>query len=123
MAARAVAMLAYPLYPLSIVLGWPVWLLAIAQAEVGAGIGVWGFMWATSVQTQVPGEVLNRVHAYGVAGSVGMYPIGSALAGLAVGAFGTDRMLLVGVVVGFLTAAALLAARPLRTLGRVPTRS
>jgi MFS family permease len=119
LAAGAVAMLLYPLYPLGIVLGWPVWLLAAAQFAVGAGIGVWGVMWATSVQTQVPGEVLNRVHAYEVAGSVGLYPIGSALAGPAVGAFGTDRVLLVGAAVALLTAAALLAARPIRTLGRV----
>ncbi|MEY9849373.1 MFS transporter [Streptacidiphilus sp. MAP5-3] len=121
LAAGAVAMLAYPLYPLGIVLGWPAWLLAAAQVAVGAGIGVWGVMWATSVQTQVPGEVLNRVHAYEVAGSVGMYPIGSALAGPAVGAFGTDRVLMVGVVVALLTAVALLASRPIRTLGRSPS--
>jgi len=121
LAAGGVAMLAYPLYPLGIVLGWPVWLLAAAQAAVGAGIGVWGVMWATSVQTQVPGEVLNRVHAYEVAGSVGMYPIGSALAGPAVGAFGTDVVLLVGVAASLLTAAALFLCRPIRPLGRVPT--
>jgi MFS family permease len=120
LAAGAVAMLAYPLYPLGIVLGWPVGLLAAAQVAVGAGVGVWGVMWATSVQTQVPGEVLNRVHAYEVAGSVGMYPIGSALAGPAVGAFGTNRVLMVGVVVAVLTAAALLTARPIRTLERAP---
>ncbi|MFD6415020.1 MFS transporter [Streptomyces sp. NPDC060194] len=118
LAAGAVAILAYPLYPLGLVLGWPVWLLATAQVLVGAGIGVWGVMWATSVQTQVPGEVLNRVHAYEVAGSVGMYPIGSALAGPAVGAFGTDTVLVVGALVAFLTALALLAVRPIRTLGR-----
>ncbi|MFE5730869.1 MFS transporter [Streptomyces sp. NPDC056528] len=123
LAAGAVAMMAYPLYPLGIVLGWPVWLLITAQVLVGAGIGVWGVMWATSVQTQVPGEVLNRVHAYEVAGSVGMYPIGSALAGPAVGAFGTDTVLVVGVVVSFLTATALLATRPIRTLRRVPDRA
>lgn len=122
LAAGAVAMLAYPLYPLGIVLGLPVWVLAAAQVVVGAGIGVWGVMWATSVQTQVPGEMLNRIHAYEVAGSVGMYPIGSALAGPAVGAFGADRVLLTGVVVSFLTATALLAARPIRTLRRVPDR-
>ncbi|MFD3538128.1 MFS transporter [Streptomyces sp. NPDC058662] len=123
LAAGAAAMLAYPLYPLGIVLDWPVLALAAAQIAVGTGIGIWGVMWATSVQTQVPGEVLNRVHAYEVAGSVGMYPIGSALAGPAVSAFGTDQVLLVGVVVSFLTAVALLAARPIRTLERVPDRT
>lgn len=123
LAAGAAATLAYPLYPLGIVLGWPVWLLAAAQIAVGAGIGMWGVMWATSVQTQVPAEVLNRVHAYEVAGSVGLYPLGSALAGPAVGAFGTTPVLLVGVAVAALTTAALLAARPIRTLTRVPTRT
>jgi MFS family permease len=123
LAAGGVAMMAYPIYPLGIVLAWPVWLLAAAQVVVGVGIGVWGVMWATSVQTQVPGEVLNRVHAYEVAGSVGMYPIGSALAGPAVGAFGIDGVLMVGVVVSLLTATALLVARPIRTLGRVPARA
>ncbi len=78
-------------------------------------------MRATSVQTRVPGEVLNRVHAYEVAGSVGMFPVGSALAGPAVGAFGTDRVLEVGIVVALLTAA-LLAAHPIRTLTRIPDR-
>ncbi|MDQ8041169.1 MFS transporter [Cellulosimicrobium sp. XJ-DQ-B-000] len=120
LAAGAVALVAYPLYPLGLVLGWPVWALAVAQVLVGVGVGVWGVMWATSVQTQVPGDVLNRVHAYEVAGSVGMYPIGAALAGPAVAAFGTDRVLLVGAVVGTLTVVALLAVRPIRTLGRVP---
>ncbi|MBB5936450.1 MFS transporter [Streptomyces zagrosensis] len=123
LAAGAVAMLAYPLYPLGIVLDWPVWQLAIAQVVVGIGITFWGVMWATSVQTQVPGEVLNRVHAYEVAGSVGMFPVGSALAGPAAEAFGTDRVLQVGIVVALLTAAALLVARPIRTLGRVPSRA
>ncbi|MFE6868952.1 MFS transporter [Kitasatospora sp. NPDC057692] len=118
LAAGAVAMLAFPLYPLGIVLDWPVWLLAAAQVAVGTGTGVWGVMWATSVQTQVPGEVLNRVHAYEVAGSVGMYPLGSALAGPAAHAFGTDRVLLLGAAVALLTALALLATRPVRTLPR-----
>ncbi|MFE6234408.1 MFS transporter [Cellulosimicrobium sp. NPDC057862] len=123
LAAGALALVAYPLYPLGLVLGWPVWALAVAQVLVGVGVGVWGVMWATSVQTQVPGDVLNRVHAYEVAGSVGMYPIGAALAGPAVAAFGTDRVLLVGAVVGALTVVALLAVRPIRTLERVPDRT
>ncbi|NEE46260.1 MFS transporter, partial [Streptomyces sp. SID8455] len=122
LAAGAVAMMAYPIYPLGIVLGWPVWLLMLAQVAVGTGIGIWGVMWSTSVQTQVPGEMLNRIHAYEVAGSVGMYPIGSALAGPAVGLFSPKTVLMVGVVVSFLTASALLIARPIRDLRRVPDR-
>ncbi|QKW20521.1 MFS transporter [Kitasatospora sp. NA04385] len=122
LAAGAVAMFAYPLYPLAILLHAPVWLLAAAQVLVGTGIGVWGVMWSTAVQTQVPGEVLNRVHAYEVAGSVGLYPIGSALAGPAAHAFGTSHVLAAGTLVALLTPAALLLARPVRTLPRIPDR-
>ncbi|KQV24317.1 MFS transporter [Kitasatospora sp. Root187] len=122
LAVGAVAMLAFPLYPLGIVLGWPVWLLGIAQVVVGAGLTFWSVMWATSVQTQVPGEVLNRIHAYEVAGSVCMFPIGSALSGPATNAFGAHRVLEVGIVVSFLVVAALLLTRPVRTLRRVPDR-
>ncbi|CAM5327796.1 Multidrug efflux pump Tap OS=Streptomyces microflavus OX=1919 GN=HUT09_15115 PE=3 SV=1 [Streptomyces microflavus] len=38
LAAGAVAMMAYPIYPLGIVLGWPVWLLMLAQVA-GSGPG------------------------------------------------------------------------------------
>ncbi|MFB7950169.1 MFS transporter [Kitasatospora phosalacinea] len=122
LAAGAVAMFAYPLYPLAVLLHAPVWVLAVAQVLVGTGIGVWGVMWSTAVQTQVPGEVLNRVHAYEVAGSVGLYPLGSALAGPAAHAFGTSQVLAAGVVVAALTPLALLLTRPVRTLPRVPDR-
>ncbi|MFF9629434.1 hypothetical protein [Streptomyces fradiae] len=53
----------------------------------------------------------------------GPAPGGPAPGGPAVGAFGTDRVLLVGAVVALLTAAALLAARPIRTPGRAPARA
>ncbi|GAA2083621.1 MFS transporter [Kitasatospora saccharophila] len=122
LAAGAVAMFAYPLYPLALLLHAPVWLLAAAQVLVGAGLGVWGVMWSTVVQTQVPGEVLNRVHAYEVAGSVGLYPLGSALAGPAAHAFGPGHVLAAGTLVALLTPVALLLARPVRTLPRVPDR-
>lgn len=118
LAVGALAMLAFPLYPVGIVAGWPVWLLALAQTVVGTGLTFWSVMWATSVQTQVPGEVLNRIHAYEVAGSVCMFPVGSALAGPAAAAFGAHRVLEVGILVSLLTVAALLLARPIRTLRR-----
>ncbi|MFB9366554.1 MFS transporter [Kitasatospora sp. NPDC001664] len=119
LAAGAVAMAVFPLYPIGLVAGWPVWLLGVAQFVVGVGLTFWSVMWATSVQTQVPGEVLNRIHAYEVAGSVCMFPVGSALAGPATTAFGTTRTLELGILVALLTVAALLLARPVRKLRRV----
>ncbi len=120
LAAGALAMLAFPLFPVGIAAGLPVPLLMVALLVAGAGSTFWSVMWATSVQTQVPGEVLNRIHAYEVAGSVCMAPVGAALAGPAAEAFGARAVLVAGGVVGVLVVAALLLARPIRELGRAP---
>ncbi|WP_232246521.1 MFS transporter [Kitasatospora mediocidica] len=118
LAVGGLAMLTFPLYPIGIALDLPLPLLVPALVVCGAGNTFWGVMWATSVQTQVPGEVLNRIHAYEVAGSVCMVPLGSALAGPAAGAFGARAVLYGGAVVGLLVVAALLLTPPIRGLRR-----
>ncbi len=75
-------------------------------------------MWATTVQTQVPPDVLNRIHAYDVAGSLAMMPVGQALAGPSAAALGTDHVLLVAGVMSLVVAVILLAVRPIRDLER-----
>ncbi|MFE0461353.1 MFS transporter [Kitasatospora sp. NPDC058965] len=122
LAAGSLAMLAAPLYPLGVALHLPVPALVGCLLVAGAGYTFWGVMWATSVQTQVPGEVLNRIHAYEVAGSVCMVPLGSALAGPAAGAYGASAVLLFGAVVTVGVVVALLATPSIRGLRRVPDR-
>ncbi|WP_245984236.1 MFS transporter [Streptomyces tateyamensis] len=119
LAAGSLAMLAAPLYPLGVALHLAVPALAGCLLVAGAGYTFWGVMWATSVQTQVPGEVLNRIHAYEVAGSVCMVPLGSALAGPAAGAFGASAVLLFGAVVTVAVVGVLLATPSIRGLRRV----
>jgi len=116
----AIAMLAFPLPQFALALDLPPVALAAAQLVGGVGLTFWGVMWATSVQTQVPGEVLNRIHAYEVAGSVCMFPVGSALAGPAAEALGPRQVLAGGGVVALLVVAALLLTPPIRRLRRVP---
>jgi hypothetical protein len=118
--AGAFALLGYPLYPLAVGSGAAVPLLLGAVLVAGAASGFWGVMWATSVQTQVPGAVLNRIHAYEVAGSVAMLPVGQALSGPAAGAFGTSRVLLAGAPVTLGVALTLLSVPAVRGLRRVP---
>ncbi|MFJ5233270.1 MFS transporter [Kitasatospora sp. NPDC088391] len=120
LAAGAVALFVFATQQFAFAAGLPWPLLGTAQLVSGIGISFWGVMWATSVQTQVPGEVLNRIHAYEVAGSVCMFPLGSALAGPAVDALGTTRVYLIGGAVTLATAATLLLSRPVRELRRVP---
>ncbi|AGS73001.1 integral membrane efflux protein [Streptomyces collinus] len=81
-------------------------------------ISFWGVMWATSVQTQVPADVLNRIHAYDVAGSLAMMPVGRALAGPAAAALGTDRVLPAAAAISLVVPAVMLAVPAIRGLVR-----
>ncbi|MFF1407362.1 MFS transporter [Streptomyces sp. NPDC058294] len=116
--AGAVALFAFFGFPAAVGAGLGVPAMAAGAALAGAGMSFWSVMWATSVQTQVPADVLNRIHAYDVAGSLAMMPIGQALAGPAAGALGAGHVLLVAGAVSLVVAAALLAVPAIRDLVR-----
>ncbi|MGY1438107.1 MFS transporter [Streptomyces reniochalinae] len=117
--AGSLALLGCCLYPAAVGLALPQAAMMAAAAVWGLGGGVWAVMWATSVQTQVPGEILNRIHAYEVAGSLAMMPVGQALAGPAAQLFGGRTVLLAGGFVMIGVSAALLAVPAIRNLRSV----
>ncbi|WP_461030553.1 MFS transporter, partial [Streptomyces sparsus] len=117
--AGAVALFGAALFPAAVGAGLPVPVIAACTAVSGAALGFWGVMWATSVQTQVPGPVLGRIHAWEVAGSLSMMPVGQALAGPAAGLFGARPVLLAGAVCAVLVSGVLLAVPAVRHLRRV----
>ncbi|WP_443034001.1 MFS transporter [Streptomyces sp. CA2R106] len=114
--AGSLALFGVALMPTSVGLGLPVWAIACCVLVAGACSAYWGVNWATSVQTHVPGDILNRIHAYEVAGSIAMVPVGQALAGPASAVFGARDVLLVGGVVPLVVAATLLGIRSVRSL-------
>jgi hypothetical protein len=116
--AGASAMFGYGAQPLAVALHAPIWLVAGACAVSGAVQTFWGVMWATSIQTRIPGSILNRIHAYEVAGSLAMMPVGQALAGPAAGLSGAEPVLVVGAVAAIAGMVTLLLAPPVRDLGR-----
>lgn len=118
--AGSLALFGTALMPASVGLDLPV--PAIAACVFGAGMSwaYWGVNWATSVQTQVPGEILNRIHAYEVAGSIAMMPVGQSLAGPAAEAFGARHVLQAGAVVALLVCVLLLSVPAIRNLRRAP---
>lgn len=120
--AGSVALFGFALFPASVGAGLGVPGMMAGCAVAGAGMSFWGVMWATSVQTQVPHDVLNRIHAYDVAGSLAMAPVGQALAGPAANTFGTHQVLLTGGIVTAACATALLTIPPIRNLLRADTR-
>lgn len=118
LAAGGLAMFGFALIPLSVSVHAPLPLLLAAHAVGGAAWAFWSVMWATSVQTQVPGDVLNRVSAYEIAGSTAGIPIGQVLAAPAAVLIGADQVLGVSALVGVLGCVVLLAVRPVRELRR-----
>ncbi|MYS20080.1 MFS transporter [Streptomyces sp. SID4948] len=116
--AGSVALFATALMPASVGLDLPVAAMCGCVFVAGTGTAYWGVNWATSVQTQVPNDILNRIHAYEVAGSVAMVPVGQALAGPAASLFGAGRVLQAGAAVAVAVAVTLLAVPAVRNLRR-----
>ncbi|MGW2647970.1 MFS transporter [Streptomyces sp. NPDC001393] len=116
--AGALSLFAFFGFPAAVGAGLGVPAMATGAAVAGAGMSFWGVMWATSVQSQVPPDVLNRIHAYDVAGSLAMMPVGQALAGPAAGTLGAGHVLLVSAATSLAVALALLAVPAVRDLVR-----
>ncbi|MFJ1566601.1 MFS transporter [Streptomyces erythrochromogenes] len=118
LAAGSVAMALYTALPLCIALGAGLPVLLAGHALGGAAIAFWSVMWATSVQTHTPPEVLNRVTAYEQAGSVSGIALGQVLAGPATALAAPDRLLWVSAGACLVGCATLLAIPAIRTLHR-----
>ena len=98
--------------------GAPVGALVAGQFVGGAAFAFWLVMWSTAVQTHVPQDSLNRMHAYDVAGSLLMMGVGRTLSGPVAATVGTETVLLTGASIAVLVATALLSVRPIRGLPR-----
>lgn len=119
LAAGAIALTGVCVNLVVLGLGMPVFALGVGQFVAGAAFAFWLVMWSTTVQTHVPPEALNRLHAYDVAGSLLMLAAGRALAGPVADAVGAPEVLLAGAVINALVVGVLLAARPIRRLERI----
>ncbi|MGX2993491.1 MFS transporter [Streptomyces sp. JNUCC 64] len=116
--AGSLALFGFAAHPATVGAGLPVWAMCLGAVVAGAGGSFWAVMWATSVQTQVQPDVLNRIHAYDVAGSLAMVPVGQALAGPASTATSGDSVLLFGAVTALVVPAVLLLIPAVRGLVR-----
>jgi predicted MFS family arabinose efflux permease len=94
--------------------------LGIGALEAVAGVAVALFFtfWDMSLQEQVPAGAVARVSSYDFAVSVGLMPLGLALAGPIADALGLERTLRVMSAVGVLAALGWLAAPSVRRLRR-----
>ncbi|MEV4568688.1 MFS transporter [Nonomuraea sp. NPDC049419] len=74
--------------------GAPLWAIVGAAFVLGVCFDVFGVLWQTTMQREVPPEALSRVSSYDVLGSLMFGPIGLLLAGPAAAVFGTQQALL-----------------------------
>lgn len=101
-------------------------MIAAGYALQGAGGAFWLVMFHSSVQTKIPPDVLGRVHAYDVAGSLVMRPVGQTAAGPTALWLGAVPVLFFSATMLVIVVCLLLAVPDIRNLRRarpqVPVR-
>ncbi|GAB3850919.1 MFS transporter [Dactylosporangium cerinum] len=118
LAAGGIVLIGFAAIPLSVALEPPLGVLIAGHILGGFSWAFWSVMWTTSVQTLVPPEVLNRVTAYEVAGSVSGVAVGQALVGPVATVVAPRDLLLLATAVTVGVCAAVLLIRPVRRLRR-----
>lgn len=94
----------------------PVPLIGAVAAVSGAGFAVFGTLWDTTMQQQVPREILSRVSSYDWFGSIALLPVGYAIAGPLASIFGLTTMLFAATVIMAVLVVAVLAVPSVRRL-------
>lgn len=90
-ATSAILTLALPLVALA--KPAPAVVIGAAAFAMGLGIEVFSVCWDTTMQQQVPGELLSRVYSYDALGSLVLIPVGFAIAGPIADAIGSQATL------------------------------
>jgi MFS family permease len=103
-----------------IAVGFPLGLPAIAAIAFLAGVGseIFGLLWHTTMQQEIPPDKLSRVYSYDALGSIGLVPVGYAIAGPIADAIGVRAALWGAAAIGIAVTLAVLAVRDVRTLER-----
>jgi MFS family permease len=106
----------FAIYPLVPALHPSLTTLVIGWAVAGAGLAFWSVIWSTTVQTQIPPALLNRVYAYDVAGSLVTMALGRTLAGPLASLTGERPLMVFAFGLGLACAALLLIVPATRKL-------
>lgn len=119
--AVLVAMLALipmPVLPLALGLAPSFLPLLVIAAISGIGIEVFEVLWQTTMQREVPPDLLARVSSYDLLGSFLAIPLGQLIAGPSVAAFGLKSTVIGGAVVIAVAILGTLLSRDVRAVRR-----
>ncbi len=81
-----------PAYMVAMSVPLPVPVLAGFAFGLGVCFEQWGVMWGTAMQTHIPREALSRASAFDAMGSLLFAPVGLAVAGPIIAAFGLHAL-------------------------------
>lgn len=96
--------------PILLGLSAPLWSVVAAMFVLGITFDLFGVLWMTTMQDEVPPEALARVASYDALGSLMLGPIGLVLAGPAILVFGVHTALVgTGIIATGVTVLALLS--------------
>ena len=106
--------------PVCLLIAFPAPLVVIGAGAVAAGLGaeVFGVLWDTAMQQQIPRDRLSRVYSYDALGSFVFIPIGMSIAGPIATLVGVRTTLLLAGAVVVVATLAVLLVRDVRTLRR-----
>jgi MFS family permease len=101
-------------------LAGPAPLVVVMAAAFVSGIAyeVFGVLWDTTMQQEIPQDRLSRLSAYDAFGSLALMPLGLAALGPLAGVFGTRTTLLACAVLTIAATAPVLLSHDVRTLER-----
>jgi MFS family permease len=92
--------------------------VVLAAALAGIGVEIFGVMWDTTMQQEIPQEKLSRVYSYDALGSFVLIPLGLAVAGPVSEVFGTRPTILGAAAISLTATLAVLFARDVRMIER-----
>jgi MFS family permease len=99
----------------------PLVIVAAAAFLAGLSLSSWDTLWSTTVQREVPPDVLSRVSSYDWLGSVALLPVGFVLAGPLADALGLSGALWFAVIAVVVSTLATLAVPSVRNLRAPPS--
>lgn len=110
------AMLGWALPLLALAAKSPTAVVAACAGVAGLGLSCLGTLWDSTMQREIPPELLSRVSSYDWLGSIGSLPIGYVIAGPVASTIGVSRMLTLGAALLCATVALTLATPQIRNL-------
>ncbi|MDQ2965875.1 MAG: MFS transporter [Chloroflexota bacterium] len=103
---------------LALAVPFPLAGVVAVAALAGIGMEIFGILWDTTMQQEIPEEKLSRVYSYDGLGSFVLIPLGLAVAGPVAEAFGTRPTILGAAAISLTATLAVLFVRDVRTISR-----